>query len=407
MAANSVPGRRFFLIVLDGCGAGEMPDAIDYGEGDLGSNTLGNTARAVGGLTMPHLQQLGFGNITPMEGMPPRPDAPAAWGRLAEASKGKDTVTGHWEMMGVRTDVPFPTYPHGFPPDVIAGFEALVGRKVLGNVSASGTEIIQRLGEEHLRTGRPIVYTSADSVFQVAAHEAPEIFGLQRLYDACAAARQIVLVPPNHVGRVIARPFVGTSAENFRRTENRRDYPLLPPHETVLDRLVADRKRVHAIGKIAEIFSERGITTSEPTTNNPDHIAALSRAVRGEGPGGTADFVFANLEDFDMLYGHRNDPVNFARLLAEFDAFVGAGLLPHLRDGDLIGITADHGNDPTTPSTDHSREYVPLLLFGPSLTEPHPLGDRPTFADWGATILAYLGVAARPEVTAGGTLLLP
>jgi phosphopentomutase len=404
MEADSGTGRRFFLIVLDGCGAGELPDAIEYGEGDLGSNTLGNTARAVGGLTIPHLQQLGFSNITPMEGVPPRPDAPAAWGRLAEASKGKDTVTGHWEMMGVRTDVPFPTYPHGFPPDVIAGFEAIVGRKVLGNVPASGTEIIQRLGEEHLRTGRPIVYTSADSVFQVAAHEDPAIFGLPRLYDVCAAARQM-LIPPNHVGRVIARPFVGTSAENFRRTENRRDYPLPPPHETVLDRLVVAGRRVHAVGKISEIFSGRGITTSEPTTNNPDHITALGRAVRGEGSGGAADFVFANLEDFDMLYGHRNDPVNFARLLAEFDAFVGTSLLPHLRPGDLVGITADHGNDPTTPSTDHSREYAPLLLFGSSLTTPHPLGDRPTFADWGATVLAYLGVPAGPDVTAGGTPL--
>jgi phosphopentomutase len=369
-----------------------MPDAIEYGAGDIGSNTLGNTSRVVGGLSMPNLQRLGFGNITPMAGVAPQPDAPAAWGRLTEASKGKDTVTGHWEMMGVRTDVPFPTYPHGFPPDVIAAFEAIVGRKVLGNLPASGTEIIKRLGEEHLRTGRPIVYTSADSVFQIAAHEDPQVFGLQRLYDVSAAARKI-LVPPNHVGRVIARPFVGTSAEDFKRTENRRDYPLPPPHDTVLDALVAAGRRVHAIGKVAEIFSGRGITTSEPTTNNPDHIAALGRAVRGEGIGAEADFIFANLEDFDMLYGHRNDPVNFARLLAEFDEFVSDGVLPYLDPGDLIGITSDHGNDPTTPSTDHSREYAPLLLFGPPITSPHPLGDRPTFADWGATVLAWLGVA--------------
>jgi phosphopentomutase len=396
-------GRRFFLIVLDGCGAGEMPDAIAYGAGDLGSNTLGNTSRAVGGLTMPSLQRLGFGNITPMEGVPPRPDAPAVWGRLAEASKGKDTVTGHWEMMGVRTDVPFPTYPHGFPPDVIAAFETIVGRKVLGNIPASGTEIIKLQGEEHLRTGRPIVYTSADSVFQVAAHEDPAVFGLPRLYDICAAARKM-LVPPNHVGRVIARPFIGTSASNFKRTENRRDYPLPPPHDIVLDALVAAGRHVHAIGKIAEIFSRRGITTSEPTTNNPDHIAALGRAVRGEGPGGAADFIFANLEDFDMLYGHRNDPANFARLLAEFDTFVGDRLLPDLRPDDLVGITADHGNDPTTPSTDHSREYAPLLLFGSPITAPCPVGDRSTFADWGATVLAWLGVSANASVTAGVSL---
>jgi phosphopentomutase len=397
MATTRGRNRRFFLIVLDGCGAGEMPDAIEYGEGDLDSNTLGNTSRAVGGLSMPNLQRLGFGNVTPMQGVPPRPDAPAAWGRLTEASKGKDTVTGHWEMMGVRTDVPFPTYPHGFPPDVIAAFEAIVGRKVLGNVPASGTEIIRQLGEEHLRTGRPIVYTSADSVFQIAAHENPKVFGLQRLYDVSAATRKM-LAPPNHVGRVIARPFVGSSAEDFKRTENRRDYPLPPPHNTVLDVLTAAGRRVHAIGKIAEIFSGRGISTSEPTTNNPDHIAALGRAVRGEGMGGEADFIFANLEDFDMLYGHRNDPVNFARLLAEFDAFVGDGVLPHLAPGDLIGITSDHGNDPTTPSTDHSREYAPLLLFGTPIAAPHPLGDRPTFAEWGATVLAWLGVDSSDEL---------
>jgi phosphopentomutase len=383
--------RRFFLIVLDGCGAGELPDAIEYGEGDLGSNTLSNTARAVGGLTMPHLQRLGWGNITPMKGVPPQPDAPAAWGRLSEVSKGKDTVTGHWEMMGIRTETPFPTYPDGFPPEVIGAFERIIGTKTLGNVPASGTEIIKRLGEEHVRTGYPIVYTSADSVFQVAAHEDPAIFGLQRLQDACAAMRE-ALVPPHHVGRVIARPFVGKAAEDFQRTENRRDYPLDPPQETLLDRLTGAGKRVHAIGKIGEIFSGRGISSTEATTNNPDHIAALSRAVRGEGPGGAAAFVFANLEDFDMLYGHRNDPVNFARLLTEFDTFVGETLLPNLRPGDLVGITADHGNDPTTPSTDHSREYTPLLLFGPLLTHSLPLGERTTFADWGATAAAWLGV---------------
>lgn len=383
--------RRFFLIVLDGCGAGELPDASDYGAGDIGSDTLGNTSRAVGGLHMPHLAALGFGNIVPMQGVAPRPDACAAWGRLTEVSRGKDTVTGHWEMVGVRTEVPFPTYPQGFPPEVLQAFDAAVGRGVLGNVPASGTEILKRLGEEHLQTGKPIVYTSADSVFQVAAHEDPAIFGLERLYAACEAARAL-LTPPHHVGRVIARPFVGDSAETFQRTENRRDYPLLPPHDTVLDLLTHAGKHVHAVGKIGEIFSGRGITSGEPTTNNPDHIAALGRAMRGEGPGGSADFVFANLEDFDMLYGHRNDPVNFARLLTEFDRFIGEGLLPHLRPGDLVGITADHGNDPTTPSTDHSREYAPLLLFGPPVTASAPLGDRTTFADWGATVSDWLGV---------------
>jgi phosphopentomutase len=381
--------RRFFLIVLDGCGAGEMPDALEYGKGDPGSNTLSNTAKAVGGLKMPNLAAQGWGNITPMTGVPTHPAAPALWGRLAEASKGKDTVTGHWEMVGVQTDIPFPTYPNGFPPEIIGAFEKIVGTKTLGNVPASGTEILTKLGEEHVRTGFPIVYTSADSVFQVAAHEDSAIFGLERLYQACEAVRAL-LIAPHHVGRVIARPFVGTKAETFKRTENRRDYPLLPPHDTVLDLLTASGKSVHGIGKIYEIFSGRGITTFEKTTNNTDHQAALARAVQGIGAGADADFIFANLEDFDMLYGHRNDPVNFARLLNEFDDFMGSEFLPHLRPGDLVGITADHGNDPTTPSTDHSREYAPLLLVGPSLTQPVALEDRATFADWGASIAAWL-----------------
>lgn len=386
-----IPSRRFFLIVLDGCGVGEMPDAATYGAGDIGANTLAHTAQAAGGLHLPYLERLGWGNITPMLGVTPQPNAPSAWGRLAEKSKGKDSVVGHWEMMGLVTTDPLPTYPHGFPREIVQAFEAIVGRKAIGNYPASGTEIIKRLGEEHLRTGFPILYTSADSVFQVAAHEDPAIFGLERLYEVCEKAREM-LVWPNHIGRVIARPFVGDSAENFHRTENRRDYPLAPPSETVLDRLAAHGKRVHSIGKISEFFSGRGITTNEPTTNNADHCAALERAIAGEGPGGSAEFVFANLEDFDMLYGHRNDPVNFARLLSEFDTFVGTSLLPHLQPGDLIGITADHGNDPTTLSTDHSREYVPLLLFGSSITTPTPLGDRSTFSDWGATICTWLGV---------------
>lgn len=366
-----------------------MPDALEYGAGDAGSNTLGNIAYSVGGLTMPNLAALGWGNITPMTGVPAQPMAPALWGRLAEASKGKDTVTGHWEMVGVQTDIPFPTYPNGFPPQIIAAFEKIVGTKTLGNVPASGTEILTKLGEEHTRTGFPIVYTSADSVFQVAAHEDPAIFGLERLYAACEAARAL-LAPPHHVGRVIARPFVGTTAETFKRTENRRDYPLLPPHETVLDLLAQAGRKVHGIGKIFEIFSGRGITTYQKTTNNTDHQAALARAARGEGPGADADFIFANLEDFDMLCGHRNDPEGFARLLNEFDAFMGKDFLPHLRPGDLVGITADHGNDPTTSSTDHSREYAPLLLFGPGLGQPVDLGNRATFADWGATVAAWL-----------------
>ncbi len=380
---------RFLLLVLDGCGAGALPDAAEFGDGDVPANTLAHTADAVGGLVLPHLSRLGFGNIIPMRGVAPEPDAPAAWGRLAEISRGKDTVTGHWEMVGVHTSVAFPTYPGGFPPDVVAAFERITGRGTLGNYAASGTEILQRLGAEHVRTGNPILYTSADSVFQVAAHEDPAIFGLDRLYDVCERARAM-LQDPYHVGRVIARPFVGTNGTDFKRTENRRDYPLPAPHDTVLDTLTAAGKHVHAVGKISEIFGGRGITTSDKTTNNPDHIAAILGFLRGEGAGANADFVFANLEDFDMLYGHRNDPVGFARLLTEFDAAVGE-MLPLLRLGDLLAITADHGNDPTTPSTDHSREYAPLLVFGPPVTKPVPLGDRATFADWGATVSKWLG----------------
>jgi phosphopentomutase len=389
--------KRFLLLVLDGCGAGALPDAAEFGDGDFAPSTLSHTADAVGGLTLPNLQRLGFGNITPMRGVAPEPNATSAWGRLTEISRGKDTVTGHWEMVGVHTKVAFPTYPQGFPPDVLAAFEQITGRGTLGNYPASGTEIIKSLGEEHVRTGKPIVYTSADSVFQVAAHEDPAVFGLERLYDVCEKARAM-LQEPHHVGRVIARPFVGSNAKDFKRTENRRDYPLPAPHDTILDTLTAAGKHIHAIGKISEIFGGRGVTTSAPTTNNPDHIQAILQFLRGEGDGANADFVFANLEDFDMLYGHRNDPVGFARLLTEFDAAVGE-MLPLLQPGDLLGITADHGNDPTTPSTDHSREYAPLLLFGPPIPRPTPLGDRATFGDWGASVSKWLD-APLPELGA-------
>lgn len=387
---QSTHKRRFFLLVLDGCGAGALPDAHEFGEADGAASTLSHVAQAVGGLNLPNLQALGFGNIIPITGVAPEPNARAVWGRLAEISRGKDTVTGHWEMMGIHTSVAFPTYPDGFPPDVLVAFNTITGRGVLGNVPASGTEIIKRLGAEHLRTGDPIVYTSADSVFQVAAHEDPAIFGLEKLYVVCEAARR-TLTPPHGVGRVIARPFVGDAPDNFKRTENRRDYPLVPPHDTVLDTLTKAGCHVHAVGKISEIFGEGGVMTSDATTNNPAHIEAIIRALQGEGDGANADFLFANLEDFDMLYGHRNDSVGFARSLTEFDAAVGA-MTALLRPGDLLAITADHGNDPTTPSTDHSREYAPLLLWGDFITAPTPLGDRATFGDWGATVCDYLGV---------------
>jgi phosphopentomutase len=371
--------RRFFLIVLDGCGCGELPDALDYGAGDLGSHTLANTARAVGGVRLPTLERLGLGNLAEIVGVAANPTAQSHWGRLAEKSKGKDTVTGHWEMMGIVTDPAFPIYPDGFPKTLIADYEAAIGTKTIGHYPASGTEILKQLGEEHLRTGYPIVYTSADSVFQVAAHETH--FGLERLYEICEVARATL-----PLCRVIARPFVGESAASFKRTENRRDWPLSPPHPTTLDRLADAGKRVHLIGKTCELFPDAPGQRRQLTTNNPAHCAALTKAVQHA----DADFIFANLEDFDMLYGHRNDPIGFAKLLEEFDTWLGAEFIPHLKPDDLVGITADHGNDPTTPSTDHSREYAPLLLFGPRITAPQDLGELPGFDWWSTAVLRYL-----------------
>jgi phosphopentomutase len=370
---------RFFLIVLDGCGVGALPDAGAYGGDDPISDTLGNLSRAVGGLRLPHLERLGLGNIAPLAGVAPRPRARAWWGRLGARSCGKDTVTGHWEMMGIVTDPAFPTYPHGFPPDLLVRFETAARTRTLGNIPASGTEILKALGEAHLRTGFPILYTSADSVFQLAAHEGR--FGLERLYDLCVRAREL-LTAPHAVCRVIARPFVGSDAASFVRTENRRDWPLPLPKPTVLDALSAAGARVQLIGKTGELFPDAPGQMRTPTTNNPAHCAALTDAVREN----DADFVFANLEDFDMLMGHRNDTAGFARLLEAFDAWLGRDFLPHLRPGDRVGITADHGNDPTTPSTDHSREYAPLLLFGSGVTRAQPLGDLPSLAWWGERV---------------------
>jgi phosphopentomutase len=377
--------QRFFLIVLDGCGVGALPDAAEYGDDDPLSHTLGNTAMAVGGLKLPHLQRLGLGNLAPLEGVAPRPDARARWGRLRTVSRGKDTVTGHWEMMGIVTDPAFPTYPSGFPPEVLKPFERAIGTKTIGNFPCSGTEILKQLGQRHIETGYPIVYTSADSVLQVAAHEDPQIFGLEQLYTACEKAREILKSPPHHVGRVIARPFVGSDGA-FARTENRRDWPLLPPHPTTLDTLAEKKIPTCLIGKTCELFPERELQERTLTTNNPDHCTALTDAVQSVESG----FVFANLEDFDMLYGHRNDPVGFAQLLEEFDAWLGSDFLPHLRPGDRVGITADHGNDPTTPSTDHSREYSPRLLFGPSIAEPMDLGECDDLRWWSQEVLRWL-----------------
>lgn len=365
--------ERVMIVVLDGVGAGELPDAALYG--DAGSSTLVHTAQAVGGLKAPTMQRLGLGNILPIQGLPPADPPQGCYGRMREQSPGKDSVTGHWEMMGIVLDRPFPTYPHGFPPEVIGPFEAAIGTKTLGNVPASGTEIIQRLGAEHLRSGRPIVYTSADSVFQIAAHEA--VIPVSRLYEICAVARRL-LTGEHAVGRVIARPFEGEPGA-FRRTERRRDFPLDPP-PNVLDELAESGRAVHAIGKIHEFFNGRGIATWDATTNNADHMTALIRAAQSA----DSALVFANLEDFDMLYGHRNDPRGFAEALETFDAALPA-LLDALRPTDLLILTNDHGNDPTTPSTDHSREHAFLLAYSPSLSVGRDLGIRATFADLGAT----------------------
>ncbi len=366
--------RRIIVAVLDGVGAGELPDARYYG--DEGSNTLANTAIAVGGLSLPSMQAMGLGNVTTIKGVAPCEAASACWGRMNEASPGKDTITGHWEMAGVVLQQPFPTYPQGFPKEIISAFEAEIGIGTLGNYPASGTTIIADLGAEHLRTRRPIVYTSADSVFQVAMHE--EIYSIERQYEICTIARSL-LNGKNAVGRVICRPFIGSEG-NFTRTERRKDFPLDPP-KTVLDDLVESGRTVHAIGKIYEIFNGRSITFWDHTTNNAAHTAALLHAIRNS----DCSLIFANLEDFDMLYGHRNDPNGMALALQTWDAALPE-ILGELRPGDLFMITADHGNDPTTPSTDHSREYPFLLVTGPTLAAGSDLGILNTYADIAATV---------------------
>jgi len=371
------------LIVLDSVGVGALPDAASYG--DAGSNTLANTARAVGGLTLPTLASLGLGNLARVPGVPPAERPRAFWGKMREVSAGKDTITGHWELMGVVNETPFPTYPRGFPKRIIDPFERRIGRRVLGNKAASGTEIIQQLGAEHMRTGYPIVYTSADSVFQVAAHE--EVIPLRELYHICETARSL-LAGKDRVARVIARPFVGKPPD-FRRTPERRDFSVPPPSETVLDYLGGAGRRVWSAGKIAEIFAGRGIEVSEHATGNMDCLDRVERFMKRREP----SLIFANLVDFDTLWGHRNDPDAYARGLAEVDGRLPR-LIERMRREDLLVLTADHGCDPTTPSTDHSREYVPLLVFGTSLASARALGTRDSFADVGKTIAGYLGAEA-------------
>jgi phosphopentomutase len=378
-AAEARP-RRVVVIVLDSVGIGELPDASVYG--DEGSNTLGNISAHVR-LHLPTLTTLGLTRLVALRDQPVPPVAPmAAYGRMREASPGKDSVTGHWELMGLVLDRPFPTFPHGFPADVIAAFEARIGRPSMANVVGSGTEIMDRFGAEHMRTGHPIVYTSADSVFQILAHE--DVIPIEEQYAMCRAAYALV-VEGMGVGRVIARPFVGQPGA-FTRTANRHDFAAPPPEDTLLDRLVAARVPVHAVGKIHDLFAGRGTSTTQPTASDDDGMDAIEKLLARTDGG----LVFANLVDFDTLYGHRNDIAGYARNLERFDARL-AELLPRLRPDDLLVVTADHGNDPTTPSTDHSREHVPLLVLGAG-SRPVPLGDRATFADLGQTLADMFGV---------------
>ncbi len=386
--------RRVILIVLDSVGAGEAPDAEAYG--DVGSNTLGNIAAAMGGLHLPNLQQLGLGNILPLAGVPAVAEPSGAFGRMQEISCGKDTTAGHWELAGTPLLNSLPTYPHGFPAELLAEFERQIGRGTLGNIPASGTVIIEQLGEEHLRTGKPIVYTSADSVFQIAAHE--EIIPLPQLYEMCQIARRL-LVGEHGVGRVIARPFVGQPG-SFKRTANRRDFSLPPLAGNLLETVQAAGLPVVAIGKIHDIFADRHIDFSYPTKDNADGMQTILTTMAKHSTG----LIWANLVDFDMQFGHRNDVAGYAAALEAFDAWLPQ-LLAQLQPADLLLITADHGNDPTTSSTDHSREYVPVLASGAMVAGGRDLGIRPSFADLGATAADYLGAGKLPALPAGNSFL--
>ena len=382
---------RAIVIVCDSLGVGELPDAADFG--DEGSNTLGHVIDSQHP-SLPNLTRLGLLHTLPEPATTEIPSA--AFGRMAEVSAGKDTTTGHWEMMGLVVEDPFRTYPNGFPREVIEEYERRIGRSTLGNKAASGTVILDELGEEHVRTGAPIVYTSADSVFQVAAHE--EVIPVDELWRICAVARELMRGEHN-IGRIIARPFVGTGAGHFKRTANRKDFSVRPTGETVVERAHNAGRNVVALGKIADIFDRVGIGTEIRTESNSDGMRKTIDLVRES----DADFIFTNLVDFDSKYGHRNDPVGYAKALETFDGELAA-LLQSLREGDLVFITADHGCDPTDVSTDHTREYVPLIVAGPRIRGARPLGTRRTMSDLGATICDYLDL---PKTGLAGTSVLP
>lgn len=386
---------RATVIVLDGVGIGALPDAAEYG--DEGSDSVGNTSRAVGGLDLPNMGRLGLGNLTEVDGVPTQRDTLGAYGRMAEASKGKDSTVGHWELMGVISSRPLPTYPGGFPQDLIDEYERCIGRKTLGNKAVSGTAVIEELGEEHMSTGSPIVYTSADSVFQVAAHE--EVIPLDELYRICRIAREM-LTGEHSLGRVIARPFVGHPG-SFTRTGNRKDFSLPPPEPTLLDRLLAAGQEVIGVGKIDDLFAKQGLTICHHTVENVVGAEKVIELLGGESRG----LILANLIEFDMLYGHRNNPQGYARALEIFDSQLPR-IMEATKPRDVLFIVADHGNDPTTPSTDHSREYVPLLVYGPHVKAAVDLGTRGTFADLAATIAEVLGIGPLPNGTSFARAIL-
>ncbi|WP_019536689.1 phosphopentomutase [Paenibacillus ginsengihumi] len=375
--------RRICLIVLDSVGIGELPDAARFG--DAGAHTLGHIAERVPALQLPHMESLGLGSIAPLHGIRPAQCRGAYYGKMAEASVGKDTMTGHWELMGLKVDIPFNVFPDGFPPQLLEPFERETGRKVIGNKPASGTEIIAELGERQMKTGEWIVYTSADSVFQLAAHE--DVIPLDELYRACEIARRLTLEEPYAVGRVIARPYVGEPG-SFKRTPNRHDYAVKPPAPTVMNRLKDAGLQCIAVGKINDIFSGEGVTSALPTKSNADGIDTTIREFGKPFEG----LLFTNLVDFDSLHGHRRDPEGYAAALNEFDERLPE-IMAKIGEDDLLIVTADHGNDPFHHGTDHTREYVPLIVYSPRLAGGGSLGIRDTFSDIGATVADNFGTA--------------
>ncbi|MDA3732487.1 phosphopentomutase [Niameybacter massiliensis] len=381
MDKDVIDVNRVIWIVLDSVGMGAMPDAHLYG--DVDTNTLGHVYNMNKGLSLPNLTKLGLGNIEGMQELDKADQPIGTYARLGELSKGKDTTTGHWEMVGIHTEVPFPTYPNGFPKEIMDAFEAAIGTKTLGNCTASGTAILDELGEEHMKTGYPIVYTSADSVFQIAAHE--EIIPLEKLYEMCEIARNL-LKGEHEVSRVIARPFLGTPG-NFTRTPNRHDYAVTPPADNLLVYAKEKGLDVIAVGKIEDIFAGQGVTYATHTKSNEDGIKQTIDLIKKDSHG----LIFTNLVDFDMKWGHRNDWENYGKGLEEFDRYLPE-IMAAMKEDDLLIITADHGCDPTTPGTDHTREYVPLLAYSKQLKEGRDLGTRNSFADIGQTVCEIFGL---------------